>query len=82
MKKSRLEKIFALLLVLTMQTIYVKFYNSAWDIILNALLVFVGLMLVLKNGVLHISTGLLQRILTAWGVFLLIPICHVLFLGN
>lgn len=82
MKKSRLEKIFALLLVLTMQTIYVKFYNSAWDIILNALLVFVGLMLVLKNGVLHISTRLLQRILTAWGVFLLIPICHVLFLGK
>lgn len=82
MKKSYLEKVFAVLLVITMQTVYMKLYNGIWDLILNGLLILVGLLLVVKNGKLYIPLVLMKRMFMSVMLFLLIPVFHIIFLQH
>ena len=74
-------KLFACLLVLTMQTVYVKLSGAPWDIVLNFLLLCTGLVLVCDSNII-ISKYTLYIICISIALFMLIPLCHMFFLNG
>lgn len=75
---SFLEKSFAFLLVITMQTVYMKLYNSNLDLLLSVLLVFVGLLMIYKSKI-HINPRLFLWLGVSILLFIFLLICHIVF---
>lgn len=77
-----LVRAYAVLLVLTMQTVYVKLVTIRLDIILNALLLIVGVLIILKNRNIRYSRHVLG-VVALWVIlFVSIPLAHLVFLNN
>lgn len=77
-----LERGFAALTVVTMQTVYMKFQSSQISLSLSILLVMVVFMLVCKYGIRNVNQNLLFWLCASDTIFLLIPLCHMLFLPS
>lgn len=77
-----LERGFAALTVVTMQTVYMKFQPGQVSLILSVLLVMVVFMLVCKYGIHNVNQNLLFWVCANDAIFLLIPLCHMLFLPS
>lgn len=77
-----LAKVFALLLTLTMQTVYIKINNNILKIILYGLLIITGFALIAGDGRLLVTKEALSAILLWCTLFLLIPVAHFLFIDN
>ena len=79
--RKRLGKVFALLLVLTMQTVYIKLDGLHLDVVFNILLVLVGIWIIMGDGRVLVTRSLTLHLCAALGLFLTIPLCHILFLS-
>jgi hypothetical protein len=77
-----LERGFAALTVVTMQTVYMKFQSSQISLSLSILLVMVVFMLVCKYGIRNVNQNLLFWLCASDTIFLLIPLCHMFFLPS
>ena len=77
-----LAYLFAFLLIITMQTVYVKIYNTSWDVVLNAFLVLVSMVLVARDGRLIVEPLTAKVICVQAVIFTLIPVLQLLFLGS
>lgn len=77
-----LSYVFAFLLVVTMQTVYIKIYNTSWELILNALLILVAVALVVGRESLAVDSITLKVICVQAIIFTTIPILQMLFLES
>lgn len=75
-----LSRLFAMLLVVTMQTVYVKLHSSFIPYLLNGLLIAVGLLLLLENRTVRFPRALVEQLACWWLLFVVILVCHVTFL--
>lgn len=75
-----LRKIYAILLVLTMQTVYVKVSGSHLDLVFNCLLVGVGILYIILNNKYHYDFHLISYAIIYGCSFVLLPIFHILLL--
>jgi hypothetical protein len=71
---------FAVLIVVTMQTVYMKIQTAQISLILSALLIVFVSLLVYKSGVCCINKNLLYLLFGSDFLFLLIPVLQLIFL--
>lgn len=84
MKKlqAKVNFLFALLLILTMQTIYVKLVGVRFDLLLNFLFVLVGVFSLWLNRENRVGKESIMILATQVLLFLTIPLCHFIFLRH
>lgn len=80
--RQSLAYLFAFLLIITMQTVYVKLYNTPWELIANATLIVVAIILVAGEGRLYVDSMTIKVICVQAIIFTLIPVLQMLFLKS
>ena len=82
MKRSHIERVFAWLTILTMQTVYMKISNSIVDLLLSGALVVVGVLMISEDGKVRYKFLVVKNLLINILTFLSIPMMQILFVTH